>query len=602
MSVDLNDNRRFLELAELYLDDELSAGETTELRALLEADASLVQRLHTLMRDQVVCRTALRPSDPKAIGERTQRMLDSWRPQSGEIAAQAVFARVDQRRRISLVVRWGSLAAAALVLLLILPLLAPWLLRPVAQPDSSAPLVSAVSGDARLGAFPMNAPGERLGYGTTLQLGVSGSATLTWMDGTRLILGANSTLTRLPAAGQRLKLDVGSVEIVAAKRSADQAMEIVCPDATARVVGTAFTISVAQGQSRLAVSEGLVRWQREADGVSSLVGAGQQVATARLPLPSPVVMSVDHLAALRTAIAAGREPWASSYATMRRDLPKWLAEPIPTETTLVVPEYNDGNPEHTAARRFLHNLLRPLIGMALIARLEGDALAEAGARARLQAVSGLTLTGPDAGTLSCDMQVVFGLQAADLLRGLPSWTPEDDARIAGWIARDLKPLAERWQRNTWMSARWRGSAALTTIAAWHGDQAEVLRCMNELRSSIAIQLTERNVVRLSADPINDQTLFQALSHALFCADVARVAGGDITPPPPEWSRAVDAYLAAFSRSAVAAPQQRLFMRALAGPGPWRAPAAAALIEDTDLHYHTYAWYFPVLVAHDPRWK
>jgi len=96
---DVNDSRRFLELAELYLDDDLSAGETTELRALLEADATLVQRLHTLLRDQVICRTALRPSDPRAIGARTQRMLDSWRPQSGEIAAQAVFARVDHRQR-----------------------------------------------------------------------------------------------------------------------------------------------------------------------------------------------------------------------------------------------------------------------------------------------------------------------------------------------------------------------------------------------------------------------------------------------------------------------------------------------------------------------
>ena len=117
MSADVNDSRRFFELAELYLDEELSASETSELRALLEADVTLVQRLHTLMRDQVICRTALRPSDPQAIGERTSRMIDSWRPQSGEIVAQAVFARVDRRRRISFVLRWSSLAAAAMRIL-----------------------------------------------------------------------------------------------------------------------------------------------------------------------------------------------------------------------------------------------------------------------------------------------------------------------------------------------------------------------------------------------------------------------------------------------------------------------------------------------------
>lgn len=601
MNVEVNDSRRFFELAELYLDDDLSAGETTELRALLEADATLVQRLHTLMRDQVLCRTALRPADPKAIGERTQRMLDSWRPQSGEIAAQAVFARVDQRRRVALVLRWSSLAAVALVAVLILPLLYDWARRPIAHPDTHAPTLSALSGEVQLGALPLSTPGDRLGYGTVLRLGVSGSVTLTWMDGTRVTLGAGSVLSRQPAAGQRLKLDQGALEVIAAKRPSDQPLEVVCPDATVRVVGTAFNVRVADGHSLLEVTEGLVRLTRATDGISALVGAGQRLTVARLPLPTPVVMSVDHLAALRGAIAAGREPWASSYAQLRREQVTWQEEAIPAPTTVVVPEYDDGNPEHTAARRFLHNLLRPLLGLALIARIDGDPLAEAAARARLLAVTGMTLTGPDAGTLSCDMQAVFGLQAADLLRGLPSWTPADDARIEAWITRDLQPFAELWQSNTWMSARWRGSAALIAIAAWRSDQPEVLRLMSELRASIATQFSERNIARLSADPVEDQTLFQAVSHALFCADVGRVAGGDITPPPAEWPRALDAYLAGLGRSTVPAPQQRQLMRALAGPAPWRAPAAAAMIEDTDQRYHTYGWYFPTLVAQDPRW-
>lgn len=611
MSVDVNDSRRFLELAELYLDDDLSAVETAELRALLEADTSLVQRLHLLLRDQVLCRTALRPSDPGAIEERTRRMLDSWRPQSGEIAAQAVFARVDHRRRVALVIRWSSVAAAALVALLILPLLYDWARRPVAEPDMQAPTLSAVAGEVHLGALPLTAPGERLGYGTTLRLSDNGRVTLTWADGTRLTIsgvssasgvGAGSTLTRLPAAGQRLKLDRGLVEVIAAKRSTDQPLEIVCPDAAVRVVGTVFSVRVVEGHSELEVVEGLVRLTRAADGVSALIGAGQRVTAARLPLPTPVVMSVDHLAALRSAIRAGREPWASSYAVLRRDQAKWQEEALPEPTTVVVPEYDNGNPEHTAARRFLHNLLRPLLGLALIARIDGDAQAEVAARARLLAVTGMTLTGPDAGTLSCDMQTVFGLQAADLLRALPSWTSEDDARIERWITRELQPLAERWQQTTWMSSRWRGSAALTTIAAWRGDQMEVLRHLSDLRVSIATQFSERNITRLSADPAADQTLFQSLSHALFCADVGRVAGGDITPPPAEWTRAVDAYLAGLGRSTGAAPQQRLFMRALAGPAPWRSPAAAALIDDTDQRFHTYGWYFPVLVAQDPRWE
>lgn len=598
----MSDDRRFLELTEVYLDDDLSAAEAKELRALLEGEPALVQRLSALLRDQVICRTALRPADPHAIRERTQRMLNAWHPQSGEIAAQAVFARVDHRRRVAFVLRWSGLAAAALILVLIAPLVLDWARRPVAEPDGQAPVISAVSGEVQSGARTLLATGERLGYGGSLRLAANASATLTWSDGTRVTLAGGTTVTRLPAAGQRLQLSAGALEVVAAKRPSDQPFEIVCPDATVRVVGTAFNVRVADGRTDLAVTEGLVRLTRASDGVSSLVGAGQRIAATRLPLPPPVVMSVDHLAALRAAISAGREPWASAYAALRRDQAAWQAEPLTEQTTLVVPEYNDGNPEHTAARRFLHHLLRPMIGLALIARIDGDAQAEAAARARLMAASAMILTGPDAGTLSCDMQVVFGLQGADLLRGLPSWTTQDEARIEAWISRELQPHAERWQRNTWMSSRWRGTAALTTIAAWRGDQQEVLRLMADLRTSIASQFSERTVTRLTADPVEDQTMFQAISHALFCADVARVAGGDITPPPVEWTAALDAYLAGLGRSTQAAPQQRTFMRALAGPAPWRSPAAAALIDETDLRHHSYGWYFPSLVAHDPRWE
>jgi hypothetical protein len=287
---------------------------------------------------------------------------------------------------------------------------------------------------------------------------------------------------------------------------------------------------------------------------------------------------------------------------LRSEREKWLDEPIPEPTSLVVPIYDNGNPEHSAARRFLHNLHRPLVGLALLARLDGDTQAEAAARARLVVATGITLTGPDAGTLSCDMQAVFGLQAADLLRGLPSWTAEDDARIERWITRELLPYAERWQAYTSMSSRWRGTAALATMAAWRGEQSEVVRLVADLRASITEQLLERDLANLTADPVENQTLFQALSHALFCADVGRVAGGDITPPPVEWTRAVDAYVAGVARTKEPLPQQRLFMRALVGPAPWRSPAAAPLIDDTAQRYHTYGWYFPTLVAHDPRWE
>jgi hypothetical protein len=319
-------------------------------------------------------------------------------------------------------------------------------------------------------------------------------------------------------------------------------------------------------------------------------------------LPTPVVMSVDHLAALRAAIASGREPWASDYAALRSELSALLDEPIPSATDLRVPDYGIEREEHSAARRFLMRVTRPLVGLALVARLEGHAEAEAGARKRLHALTSITLSGPDAGTLGCDMLTIYGLQGADLLRGLPSWQADDDARIAAWIERELRPHAERWYQREHMSARWRGAAAHMSIAAWHGDQPTMLRLMQDLRTSIASQLTAPIATRLAANPEVDQTLYQALSHALYTADVARIAGGDITPPPDAWRVAVEAYVRGVRQDDGELLQHRRFLEALVGPPPWRDPTATAQTQRGDRRFHTYCWYFPALMAHDPRWE
>lgn len=596
----MNDDRRFLELAELYLDDALTPEEAGELHRLLASDATQVQRLSGLLRDQVLCRTALRPADAQVVGERTRRMLAAWHPDSGEVVAHAVFTQVDRRRRWRVVRGALSLAAAALVLLLVAPALLDWVRQPVAHADADAPVVTLVEGDVRLGTAAMVQTGLRLGVGGALHLSDTATATLGWSDGTSAMLGGGAVVERLPGSGQRLRLDRGELRVQAAPRPVDLPFEITAPDVVVRVVGTTFAVRVENGVSHLAVDEGLVRLTRRADGVSSLLGAGQIAMATRLPLPSPVQLSVDHLAAVRTAIAAGREPWASAYAALRRERDTWLAAPVPPPTELMVPEYDGGNPVHSAARRFLHSNLRPLNGLALLARLDGDADAERAARARLIAATTITVTGADAGTLACDMQTIFGLPAADLLRALPTWTVTDQERIDAWIVRELQPRAEEWSRIRWMSGRWRGLAALATIAAWRGDHAAVLAHAASLRTSLAEQFDESTITRLGADPVRDQTLYQALSHALFCADVARVAAGDITPPPPAWTMAVETFLAGLQRNDGEAAQQRLFLRALTGPAPWRSPTAATP-DQTPRGFHTYGWYFPELMAHDPRW-
>jgi hypothetical protein len=140
-----------------------------------------------------------------------------------------------------------------------------------------------------------------------------------------------------------------------------------------------------------------------------------------------------------------------------------------------------------------------------------------------------------------------------------------------------------------------------SIAAWLGDQKTVLALMSGLRNDIARQFRKGPAVMLAVDQDQDRSFFQALAHALLCADIARAAGGDITPPPPQWREMVAAYVDQLALPREELNQQRFFLRALAGPEPWRSPAAARQFSGTDPVMQTYAWYFPTLVARDPRW-
>ena len=143
------DPRRFAELCELMIDGELTPVDAAELRAHLEANASAVTALHAATQEHVLCRTALRPADTALLAERTRRMLESWRPASGEMTAQLVLAKVDRRRRWATARRWGYQAAAALLMAALIPVVYSLMQRPVLAPDSSwmrlAPVPDAVT-------------------------------------------------------------------------------------------------------------------------------------------------------------------------------------------------------------------------------------------------------------------------------------------------------------------------------------------------------------------------------------------------------------------------------------------------------------------------
>jgi len=109
-----------------------------------------------------------------------------------------------------------------------------------------------------------------------IDVGADGFVKLAYLDGTRVELERNTQLRVTLGEGEdrdakRLALDMGKMACEAVKQP--KAMEIEARHATARVVGTRFTLDVTDPKTALSVVDGKVECERE--GQSILVGPGQ---------------------------------------------------------------------------------------------------------------------------------------------------------------------------------------------------------------------------------------------------------------------------------------------------------------------------------------
>jgi hypothetical protein len=121
---------------------------------------------------------------------------------------------------------------------------------------------------ARGGVRPL-AEGANVLAGTQIHTGPSGTATLNWIDGTRIRLGSNAIMTVLQCQINKtsqtesslFKLDAGEIMVRVRKLLSGQSkFEIRTPTATAGVRGTIFTVKVGEGgQTQIAVLEGQVQ-------------------------------------------------------------------------------------------------------------------------------------------------------------------------------------------------------------------------------------------------------------------------------------------------------------------------------------------------------
>src|SRR5262249_35617449 len=85
--------------------------------------------------------------------------------------------------------------------------------------------------------------------------------------------------------GKRLELLTGKLEATVARQSLFRPMKVTTPQAEARVLGTRFSLIVADNASRLDVTAGQVRFTRLSDGRSVKVGGNSHsIATANSDL------------------------------------------------------------------------------------------------------------------------------------------------------------------------------------------------------------------------------------------------------------------------------------------------------------------------------
>jgi hypothetical protein len=143
-------------------------------------------------------------------------------------------------------------------------------------------------------------------------VGKGSQAVLEYLDGTRVVLGADTLLPRITnQGGKRIAVDRGVAAAQVAKQPAAEPMIFITPHAEARVLGTRLSLHVTAASTRCEVKEGRVRLNRLEGGVVEIGAdqyavAGKGIALAVKSAPSPKVV-------LREAFDRGRwQPvWSS---------------------------------------------------------------------------------------------------------------------------------------------------------------------------------------------------------------------------------------------------------------------------------------------------
>ena len=297
----MNDDERFIELWNDYLEGELDESGMAELRALVGRDDHLLRmaadsyQMHRLLgliaqdtesrQDDFVAETLARlPADGAHFIEGVMQNL----PQGS--SRKVTTARM---RLAKLPVAIAAAAAAVVVLIA-----GVYFQRPSAERE-----IAKITGLS--GSLQWTGDGGRvfhdLSVGTELPGGtIEGMAPGSWFelefnDGSHVTISGNSMLTFSDHGQKKLHLKEGNVSGNVKSQPAGKPMLIYTRSAILEILGTQFEVEAGLSATMLNVSEGKVRVKRLSDGSTVDVPAKHRViaAAGRTMSPVPVPDSVS---------------------------------------------------------------------------------------------------------------------------------------------------------------------------------------------------------------------------------------------------------------------------------------------------------------------
>jgi hypothetical protein len=295
----MNDEERFIELWNDYLEGELDESGIAELQVLVEENDRLLRmaadsyQIHRLLglaaqdnasrQENFVSETLARlPADDDRFVDRVMQHLPQGSPRRGTTA----------RRYLA---KWPAAIATAAVVALTASLYFQW--------PSAERRIAKITGLS--GSVQWTGDGGRvfhdLSVGTELPGGtVEGMVPGSWFklefnDGSTVTISGNSTLTFSDHGQKKLYLKEGNVSGNVKPQPAGKPMLIYTRSAMLEVLATQFEIEAGLSATMLNVSKGKVRVKRLSDGSTVDVPAEHRVIAAAdremLPVPVPHAVS-----------------------------------------------------------------------------------------------------------------------------------------------------------------------------------------------------------------------------------------------------------------------------------------------------------------------